>query len=102
MSEREPNQNIYVSLPHSMLPTRLPNGWFTEGTRPLTISGPERDVRVAFVVLPAGVGMAELTMSAWQEVSPAFALPRVQEVQAPPGNGWAGTYQAVYQGAPGT
>jgi CubicO group peptidase (beta-lactamase class C family) len=101
VSEREPNQNIYVGLPNTMLPSRLPNGWFTEGTEPLTVSGPEKDVRMSFVVLPASLDMAELTASAWKEVSPAFAVPRVQEVQSPPSEGWAGTYQAVYRGPPG-
>jgi hypothetical protein len=92
ISERKLNQDTYVRFPNTLLPTLLPNGWFTEGTDPLMVSGPEKDLRVAFVVLPASAGMAELTVSAWKEVSPTFALPRVQEVQTPPSGGWAGIY----------
>src|SRR5580658_28777 len=97
----KPNQRVYVRLPNAVLPSLLPIGWFTEKREPLSLSGPEKDLHLAFVVLPTGADMAELAVTAWKAVSPDFALPRVQEVQAPPSGGWAGTYQAVYRGAAG-
>jgi CubicO group peptidase (beta-lactamase class C family) len=99
--DSKPNQRIYVRFPNTLLPSLLPLGWFTETSEPLRLSGPEEDLHLAFVVLPVGADMADLAVTAWKAVSPAFALPRVQEVQAPPSGGWAGTYQAVYRGAPG-
>jgi CubicO group peptidase (beta-lactamase class C family) len=93
------SQNVYVGLPDAMLPFLLPVGWFIEASDPIRVTGPEKDVNITFCVLPTGTDMKELVTSAWRDVSPSFALPLVQEVQTPPSEGWAGTYQAVYQGA---
>ncbi len=99
MSEHATGQHIYVGLPDTLLPTRLPGGWSMDTSEPVTVTAPDRDIRMTFLVFPAEVSMAELVVSAWQQVTPTFSLPLVQEGQAPPGEGWTGAYQAVYQGA---
>ncbi len=88
---------VYVAMPDSPLPTALPSGWtvLQEGD-PLTVAGPELDLKVTFLGRPLADSIESLVRAAWREIEPSFDVPVRQQVEMPTPDGWDNTVQIVY------
>jgi CubicO group peptidase (beta-lactamase class C family) len=89
---------LTVTLPGAAEAMALPERWTIDDALPaLTLVGPEADVRVAFVPIPAGGDAPEdIARAAWLAVDPAFALPILTRAEGAPSEGWGAVYQFVY------
>ncbi len=76
----------------------LPEGWaVTPGATPLTIVGPENDIRIEFVEMARSGEVHDLALAAWRTLDPEFNLPIQQQTRAPAEDGWESHTQIVYQ-----
>lgn len=93
-----PSNAIRVNLPGASMPVTLPVGWSLE-TEPgdvLTIVSPEKDLRVAFVIVPYEGTPEEVAAAAWRAFDSSFDLPVLQKMPMPGAGGWDAIFQVVY------
>jgi hypothetical protein len=64
---------------------------------PLTLVGPEGDLRIAFVEVEPGANVHETALAAWKKVGPTFESKVRREAAAPPQDGWDEVHQIVYE-----
>ncbi len=77
---------------------QVPEGW-TLDTAPAvrSLTGPEGDLRIDFLEIPATGSVAEIALSAWKTIAPLFDSKILREVSAPPPSGWDEMHQIVYE-----
>ena len=86
-----------VLLPEAAEPISLPKGWSVdEDVAALTVVGPEGDIRVTFVALPASAQATDDAFAAWRAIDAGFALPVFNAAESPAARGWDGTAQITY------
>jgi CubicO group peptidase (beta-lactamase class C family) len=91
------SSKTYVAMPDAASPVALPNGWTAfEEADPLTVVGPESDLRMSFLVRPVTPDSEQFLRLAWQQVNPEFDIPVRQTVEIPDTEGWDRAVQAVY------
>lgn len=90
-------QVVYAEMPDSPLPSLLPKGWtVSHDSVPLTVVGPELDLRIAFFCGPTVRRMDDQVRSAWHQIDPEFNMPVRQQAEMPSTEGWDNTLQIVY------
>jgi CubicO group peptidase (beta-lactamase class C family) len=88
---------VYVAMPDAPLPIALPGGWtVTKEGDPLTVTGPESDLKMSFLARPIADDIEELIRVAWKEVDPGFDVPVRQKVEMPTRDGWDRAIQIAY------
>ncbi len=88
---------VYVGLPDSPVPTALPSGWtVVRDGDPITVAGPEMDLKVTFLGRPLSDSMGDMVRAAWREIEPGFDVAVRQQVEMPTPDGWDNTVQIVY------
>lgn len=97
MGDPSPNE-IRVILPDGSAPVTLPAGWFleTEQGDALTMVSPERDLRVAVVVVPLEGTPEEMAGRAWRTSDSSFDFPVLQKMSMPGAGGWDAIFQIAY------
>jgi hypothetical protein len=82
-------------MPDTGIPVALPDGW-TECSdeTPLTVVGPEADLRMSFVVGVGGSDQEAVFREAWLRVNPGFDLTVRHAVEIPGTEGWDKAFQA--------
>jgi len=96
--EDSSRDGIRVTLPGASAPVKLPGGWLL-GSEPrdvVTIVSPERDLRVAFVVVPHEGAPEEMAGRAWRAFDSNFDFPVLQKMPMPGAGGWDAIFQVVY------
>ncbi|MGC2656685.1 MAG: serine hydrolase domain-containing protein, partial [Bryobacteraceae bacterium] len=92
-----PSSGESVLLPNCDQPIALPGGWTpVAGSVPLTIAGPEENLRLIFFVAPNRVDVGELASQAWLHVDPTFSYPIANQAEMPSTEGWDKVCQIVY------
>lgn len=81
-----------VLLPNSDKPVSLPVGWTVDSSDPLTLIGPEGDLRLTLLVAPATAGMQHIAQHAWTHIDLLSTIPSSSKPKYPPPN--AGTKSA--------
>ncbi len=88
---------VRIEMPDSPLPSVLPGGWMViQNADPLTVAGPELDLKVTFLSRLLGGSIENLVGAAWREIEPSFDVPVRQQVEMPTPDGWDNTIQIVY------
>ena len=68
--------DVYVNMPDSPLPSALPKGWtVSHPADPLTVVGPELDLKISFFSGLLGGSVEEQVRSAWRQLDPEFDKP---------------------------
>lgn len=89
---------IRVTLPGASAPVTLPPGW-SLGTEPgdvVAIASPEKDLRLAFVIVPLAGTPEEMVGRAWRALDSRFDLPVLQKMPMPGAGGWDAIFQIIY------
>jgi CubicO group peptidase (beta-lactamase class C family) len=76
----------------------LPGGW-SLGSEPgevVTIVSPERDLHVAFVIVPLEGTPEEMAAAAWRAFDSSFGFPVLHKIPVPGTGGWDAVFQVVY------
>jgi CubicO group peptidase (beta-lactamase class C family) len=88
---------VYVGMPDSLLPSALPKGWtVSRPDSPLTVVGPELDLRMFFFSELIAGSVDELVRAAWRQIDPGFDSSIRQQAEMPSTDGWDTTVQIVY------
>jgi len=91
---------LYISLPDAPLPIVLPGGWnIVNQGDPLSVIGPESDLKMSFLARPVMGDIDDLIRAAWQEVEPGFNVAVRQKVEMPTRDGWDRAIQIAYDTA---
>ncbi len=86
-----------VRLPNCAEPIPLPNGWTQlADSTPLTLVGPEPDLRIALSVVPKTENLEDAAYGAWHEFDPEFRYPILQRAETPSAEGWDTVCQIIY------
>lgn len=76
----------------------VPEGWTLENTgNARSLTGPEGDLRIDFIEIPAIGSISEIALSAWKSTAPDFDSKVLREVSLPPQSGWDEMHQMVYE-----
>jgi CubicO group peptidase (beta-lactamase class C family) len=96
--ENTPSEEIRVTLPGSLAPSKLPAGWSrsSEPSDAVTIVGPEGDLRVAFLKFALDCTPEEIARRAWLVFDAGFDFPVLQKIPMPGSGGWDATLQIVH------
>lgn len=95
----DPSSNeVRVNLPGASAPVTLPTGWSlgTELGDAVTILSPEKDLRLAFVIVPLAGTPEEMAGRAWRALDSNFDLPVLQKMPMPGAGGWDAIFQVIY------
>lgn len=93
---RSDELSLWISETSSMLP--LPAGWTeVEDAGVPTARGPEGDVELGFVTLPAGESDTDTAAAAWSRLTHPHELELRHEQEVPAAEGWERAYQFVYR-----
>jgi CubicO group peptidase (beta-lactamase class C family) len=88
---------VYVNMPDSALPSALPKGWtVSHPADPLTVVGPEGDLRISYFSVLLGGSVDDQVRSAWRQLDPAFDKPVRYQAEMPSTEGWDSVMQIVY------
>jgi hypothetical protein len=89
--------DVYVNMPDSPLPSALPKGWtVSHPADPLTVVGPERDLRISYFSVLLGESVDDQVRSAWRQLDPEFDKPVRHQAEMPSTEGWDSVMQIVY------
>jgi hypothetical protein len=89
--------DVYVNMPDSPLPSALPEGWtVSHAADPLTVVGPELDLRISFLSSLPGGSVEEQVRSAWRQLDPEFDKPVREQAEMPSTAGWDSVMQIVF------
>lgn len=97
MSKNEPGEptRLWISATSTSLP--LPPGWTkVEGVGAPMVRGPEGDIEVAFVMLPAMTSDGETASEAWRRLNCGHELKPLQDQDVPVTDGWDRAHQFLY------
>lgn len=88
---------IYVGMPDSLLPFALPTGWtVSRPSDPLTVVGPELDLRISFFSGLLAGSTDDQVLAAWRQIDADFDMTIRQQAEMPSTDGWDNTLQIVY------
>ena len=88
---------ILLVLPGSKEQTRLPKGWRPlPDAEPLTLIGPEEDLRLTLLIVPCGETLEDTARQAWKRGDPDFQYPILRKAELPSSEGWEKLAQIVY------
>ncbi len=97
MEEFSDNLETLVRLPNCGTETPLPKGWTSlAGSTPLTLVGPEQDLRVVLLTASVTASMEEIATHAWQQADRGIYYPTLQQAEVPSTQGWDKVFQIVY------
>src|ERR1700683_288760 len=89
--------DVYVNMPDSPLPSALPKGWtVSRPSDPLTVVGPEGDLRISYFSARLGGSVDDQVRSAWRPLDPEFDKPVRYQAEMPSTEGWDSVMQIVY------
>jgi hypothetical protein len=96
--DNSPSKETGAVLPGASAPVTLPGGWSlgTGSGDVVTIVSPERDLRVAFVIVPLEGTPEEMADRAWRAFDTSFDFPVLQKIPMPGAGGWEAVFQIVY------
>lgn len=89
---------IRVNLPGASSPVTLPTGWSlgSNSSDMVTIVSPERDLRIAFTIVPLDGTPEEMAGRAWRAFDSSFDFPVMQKMPMPGAGGWDAIFQVIY------
>ena len=91
------SSEVYVEMPDALLPNALPKGWtVANAAAPLTVAGPESDLKITFVGAPLTGSLGDCARAAWRRIDHEFDIPIRQQAEMPSTDGWGTTLQIVY------
>ncbi len=91
------SSEVYVGMPDSLRPSALPKGWtLSHPANPLTVAGPELDLRISFLSSLLAGSVDDQVLAAWRQLDPGFDIPIRQQLEMPSTDGWDKTLQVVY------
>ena len=97
MPEDTPMGQAKLLIPETSSTLPLPAGWTeVDGARAPMVRGPEGDVELGFVLLPAEASDADTVAAAWHRLALPVDLEPRQDQAAPASEGWERTHQFVY------
>lgn len=97
MEEGREIPEVRVSLPNCDKRVVLPKEWTQiPDSRPLTLTGPEENLRVVLLVVSGTANPAEIASCAWRQTDSGFNYPILHQAETPSTEGWDRVAQLVY------